>query len=223
LSFRIIYKHLSEETSTEIEDIDTAFEIWNYLKAYYEESDDEKARKYKKRLEELTYKGENVRTYIVSFENLWKSYYKIMVSLDPIFCKDENSIKLGYLRNSFRRYYPNIYERLTYAVVKEESMSVIKQIIQLSLNEKETVVPFAKRNLEEKKYNNQPYNAQPVFKRKCVLCGSTEHMLYQCDMKDSFYNWKKIEKEKRLKRENHEENFNIETQEESSINNNNDF
>ncbi|KAG4091846.1 hypothetical protein H8356DRAFT_1294982 [Neocallimastix lanati (nom. inval.)] len=132
-----------------------------------------------------------------------------MVSLDPIFCKDENSIKLGYLRNSFRRYYPNIYERLTYAVVKEESMSVIKQIIQLSLNEKETVVPFAKRNLEEKKYNNQPYNAQPVFKRKCVLY--------------SFYNWKKIEKEKRLKRENHEENFNVETQEESSINNNNDF
>ena len=48
-------------------------------------------------------------------------------------------------------------------------------------------------------------------------------MLYQCDMKDSFYNWKKIEKEKRLKRENHEEIFNVETQEESSINNNNDF
>ncbi|KAL6597639.1 hypothetical protein U3516DRAFT_671240 [Neocallimastix sp. 'constans'] len=67
---RIIYKHLSEDTWTEIEDIDTAFEIWKYLKAYYEESDDEKARKYKKRLEELTYKGETVRTYIVSFENL---------------------------------------------------------------------------------------------------------------------------------------------------------
>jgi len=42
-------------------------------------------------------------------------------------------------------------------------------------------------------------------------------------VKDSFYNWKKIEKEKRLKRENYEENFIIETHEDSSINNNNDF
>ena len=123
-----------------------------------------------------------------------------MVGVDPILCKDENSIKLGYLRKSFRQYYPNIYERLTYAVVKEESMSVIKQIIQLSLNEKETVVPFTKRNSEDKKYNNQPYNTQPVYKRKCILCGSTEHVLYQCDMKDSFYDWKKIEKEKQLKK-----------------------
>jgi len=141
-----------------------------------------------------------INYYIVNFENLWKRYYKIMVGVDPILCKDENSIKLGYLRKSFRQYYPNIYERLTYAVVKEESMSVIKQIIQLSLNEKETVVPFTKRNSEDKKYNNQPYNTQPVYKRKCILCGSTEHVLYQCDMKDSFYDWKKIEKEKQLKK-----------------------
>jgi len=168
-------------------------------------------------------KNLHIKEKMLGLRKFMKCYYKIMVGMDPILCKDENSIKLDYLRNSFRRYYTNIYERLTYAVVKEESMSVIKQIIQLFLNEKETVVPFTKRNSEEKKYNNQPYNAQPVFKRKCVLCGSTEHMLYQCDMKDSFYNWKKIEKEKRLKRENHEENFNIETHEDSSINSNNDF
>ena len=98
----IIYKHLSEKTWTEIEDIDTAFEIWDYLKVYYEESYDEKAKKYKKNLEELTYKGENVRTYIVNFENLCKRYYKIMEGVDPILCKDENSIKLGYLCKSFR-------------------------------------------------------------------------------------------------------------------------
>ena len=77
MSFRIIYKHLSEETSTEIEDIDTAFEIWNYLKAYYEESDDEKARKYKKRLEELTYKGENVRIILLTSKTYGNAIIKL--------------------------------------------------------------------------------------------------------------------------------------------------
>jgi len=74
---RIIYKHLSEKTWTEIEDIDTAFEIWNYLKAYYEESDDEKARKYKKRLEELTYKGENVRIILLTSKTYGNAIIKL--------------------------------------------------------------------------------------------------------------------------------------------------
>ena len=40
---RIIYKHLSEETWTEIEDIDTAFELWDYLKARYSETEEEES------------------------------------------------------------------------------------------------------------------------------------------------------------------------------------
>jgi len=43
---RIIYKHLSEETWMKVEDIDTAYELWEYLKIYYCETDEEKARKY---------------------------------------------------------------------------------------------------------------------------------------------------------------------------------
>jgi len=43
-------------------------------------------------------------------------------------------------------------------------------------------------------------------------------------MKELFYNWKKCEKEKLIEKEKKEEdNYNIETNKEYPINNNNDF
>ena len=47
---RIIYKHLSEVTWEKVEDIDTAYELWEYLKVYYCETDDKKIKKNTKRL-----------------------------------------------------------------------------------------------------------------------------------------------------------------------------
>ncbi|KAG4083719.1 hypothetical protein H8356DRAFT_1328780 [Neocallimastix lanati (nom. inval.)] len=77
-------------------------------------------------------------------------------------------------------------------------MSVVKQIIELSLKEKETEKLKIKRNLEGRKY----YSA--FF--------------------ELFYNWKKCEKEKLIEKEKKEEdNYNIETNKEYPINNNNDF
>jgi len=46
---RIIYKHLSEVTWEKVEDIDTAYELWEYLKVYYCETDEEKIKKKKKK------------------------------------------------------------------------------------------------------------------------------------------------------------------------------
>ncbi|OUM61344.1 hypothetical protein PIROE2DRAFT_12685 [Piromyces sp. E2] len=50
---RIIYKHLNEQTWEKVEDIDTAYELWSYLKVYYCETDEEKIKNNEKILEEL--------------------------------------------------------------------------------------------------------------------------------------------------------------------------
>jgi len=135
---RIIYRHLSEETWEKVEDIDTAYELWEYLKVYYCKTDEEKLKKYKRNLEELEYKGEEIRLFIADFENLWNRFVKVATSVDPLSNNTKNSNKLYYLRKNFKVNYPKIYERLTYSVVKEEDISIIKQIIELSLKNKET-------------------------------------------------------------------------------------
>ena len=146
-----------------------------------------------------------------------------MLKINPLFDKIESNNKLYYLRMSFKQYYPSIYERLTYAVVKDEEMNIIKQIIELSLREKETNTLNTKKNLGEIRSNNQPYDAQPLYKKRCLLYGSTEHVLYQCNMKDSFFNWKKNEKKKmnEKERKKEEENYNVEVNVEGSNDNNN--
>jgi len=53
-----------------------------------------------------------------------------MLKINPLFDKIESNNKLYYLRMSFKQYYPSIYERLTYAVVKDEEVNIIKQIIE---------------------------------------------------------------------------------------------
>jgi len=224
---RIIYKHLNEETWEKVEDIDSAYELWKYLKVYYCESDEEKMYKYKRNLEKLEYKGEEIRLFIADFDNLWNRYVKVVSNIDPLSKLTKQSNKLCYLRNSFKTYYPNIYERLTYAVVKEEDMTVIKQIIDLSLKEKETINIKSNEQKREPKHHTTHYDAQPVLKRKCLLCGSTEHLLYQCSMKDSFNNWKKTEQNKLKDKEDEKpfsfkENYNVET-EEKVANDNNSF
>ena len=90
----------------------------------------------------------------------------VMLKINPLFDKIESNNKLYYLRMSFKQYYPSIYERLTYAVVKDEEMNIIKQIIELSLREKETNTLNTKKNLGEIRSNNQPYDAQPLYKKK---------------------------------------------------------
>jgi len=225
---RIIYKHLSEKTWEKVEDIDTAYELWKYLKTYYCETDEEKSKKYKRDLEELVYKGEELRLFIADFENLWNRYVKVASRKDPLGNETKDSNKLYYFRKSFRTYYPEIYERLTYSVVKEEDMSIIKQIIELSLKDKET--NNSKNGEQEKKLKhfNSEYNAQPVqptYKKKCLLCGSTDHLIYDCNLRDSFYNWKRTEqnKQNKLKEKdsNINENYNVES--ESSPTNNDSF
>ena len=89
-----------------------------------------------------------------------------MLKINPLFDKIESNNKLYYLRMSFKQYYPSVYERLTYAVVKDEEMNIIKQIIELSLREKETNTLNTKKNLGEIRSNNQPYDAQPLYKKK---------------------------------------------------------
>eukprot|EP00833_Pecoramyces_ruminatium_P000871 jgi/Orpsp1_1/1174903/evm.model.c7180000051892.1 len=42
---RIIYKHLNEPMWEKVGDIDTAYELWNYLKAYDNDEEDEKPKK----------------------------------------------------------------------------------------------------------------------------------------------------------------------------------
>ncbi|KAG4090408.1 hypothetical protein H8356DRAFT_1295674 [Neocallimastix lanati (nom. inval.)] len=128
-----------------------------------------------------------------------------MLKINPLFDKIESNNKLYYLRMSFKQYYPSIYERLTYAVVKDEEVNIIKQIIEFYYLEEETNTLNTKKNLREIRSNNQPYDAQPLYKKRCLLCGSTEHVLYQCNMKDSFFNWKKNEKEKLKEKERRRE------------------
>ncbi|KAG4093995.1 hypothetical protein H8356DRAFT_1080979 [Neocallimastix lanati (nom. inval.)] len=179
-AIRIIYKHLNEVTWEKVEDIDTAYELWEYLKA----------------LEELVYKGEDVRLFIVDFENLWNKYVKAVKSVDSLNKEIKQSNKLYYLRNSFKQYYPNIYERLTYAVVKEEDMTVIKQMIELSLNEKKTNNIKNEKNKQKIKHFNPHYDAQPVYRKKCHLCGSIDHLINQYSLRNSFTNWKRTEQVK---------------------------
>ena len=40
---RIIYLHISEDTWENVDDIDTAFELWDYLKARYSETEEEES------------------------------------------------------------------------------------------------------------------------------------------------------------------------------------
>ena len=234
---RIIYKHLSEKTWTKVEDIDTAYELWKFLKVYYCETDEEKIKKYKKNLEELEYNGEEIRLFIADFENLWNKYEKAVSNIDPLSKATKNTNKLYYLRKSFKKNYSDIYERLTYSVVKEEDISIMKQIIELSLKERE-INKFSNEEQKQKVnhfnhyYNAEPaykrnYNTEPVYKKKCLLCGSTEHLINQCIMKDSFNNWRKTEQEKLKGKEigkiyNTEENYNIEANE-GNVNENNSF
>ena len=49
---------------------------------------------------------------------------------------DERDLRIKIFRVEIN--YPDIYKRLTYSVVKEKDMSFIKQIIELSLKDKET-------------------------------------------------------------------------------------
>ncbi|OUM70115.1 hypothetical protein PIROE2DRAFT_1796 [Piromyces sp. E2] len=193
---RIIYKHLNEQTWEKVEDIDTAYELWSYLK---------------KILEELVYNGEELRIFIADFENLWNKYSKSVRKVEPLSSKHKKSEKLYYFRNSFKVNYPEIYERLTYSVAKEEDIKVMKQIIELTIKDKQN------NDIKENKpkVNKHYYDAQPINKRKCFLCGSSEHILNQCNMRDSFNNWKRTEqiklKEKEDKGFNINENYNIET------------
>jgi len=189
---RIIYKHLNEETWEIVEDIDTAYDLWKCLKAYYCETDEEKMNNFKKYFDELQYNGEELRIFIAHFENLWNKYSKAVDKLEPLSSKNKKSEKLSYLRNSFKKSYPDVYEGLTYAVIREEDISVIKKIIELTLKDKQT----NNINTSKPKFTNHPFNAQPVYKKKCLLCGSTDHIINQCSMRDSFYNWKKIEQSK---------------------------
>eukprot|EP00833_Pecoramyces_ruminatium_P016787 jgi/Orpsp1_1/1190819/evm.model.d7180000081403.1 len=213
---RIIYKHLSESTWEKVEDIDTAYELWNYLKIYYYETDEEKMKKYKRNLEELKYNGEELKIFIADFENLWNNYSKSVTKLDPFSSKNNKSEKLYYFRNTFKENYPDIYERLTYPVVKEEDITVMKQIIELTLRDKETKNRVTiNENKSKTKPTNLLYDAQPVYKKKCFLCGSFDHLVSQCSMKDSFNNWKKIELTKLKEKEkgfNIKENYNVETE-----------
>jgi len=48
---RIIYEHLSEETWSKVEYINTTSELWDFLKVYYRETDEEKERNLKRSLE----------------------------------------------------------------------------------------------------------------------------------------------------------------------------
>jgi len=228
---RIIYKHLSEETWEKVEDIDTAYELWKYLEVYYCETNEEKLRKYKRNLEELEYKGEEIRLFIADFENLWNRFVKIATSIDPLSNKTKDSNKLYYLRNSFKVNYPNIYERLTYSVVKEENMSIIKQIIELSLKDKETSISKNYEQDKKPKLFSPYYNAQPVqpvqstYKKRCLLCGSFDHFINQCSLKESFNNWKKSEQSKLKEKEEEKsysfkENYNVETEDKTTDDNN---
>jgi len=161
--------------------------------------------------------------FIVDFENLWNKYVKAVKSVDSLNKEIKQSNKLYYLRNSFKQYYPNIYERLTYAVVKEEDMTVIKQMIELSLNEKKTNDIKNEKNKQEIKHFNPHYDAQPVYRKKCNLCGSIDHLINQCSLRDSYNNWKRTEQEKLKEKEksfNIEENYNVDTNEENPSNNN---
>jgi len=101
--------------------------------------------------------------FIVDYENLWNKYVKAVKSVDPLNKETKQSNKLYYLRNSFKQHYQNIYERLTYAVVKEEDMIVIKQMIDLSLNEKKTNDIKNEKNKLEIKHFISHYDAQPVY------------------------------------------------------------
>jgi len=61
---------------------------------------------------------------------------------------------------------------------------------------------------------NIQYDAQSIHKRKCFLCGSYDHLVSQCSIKDSFNNWRKFEQNKLKEKEkdfNINENYNIET------------
>ena len=110
---RIIYKHLNEETWEKVEDIDTIYELWNYLKVYYCEIDEEKMKKYKKSLEKLNYNGEELRIFIADFENFWNKYSKSITNIKPFGTKNKKSENLYYLRKSFKANYLDIYERPT--------------------------------------------------------------------------------------------------------------
>ncbi|OUM61343.1 hypothetical protein PIROE2DRAFT_12684, partial [Piromyces sp. E2] len=156
------------------------------------------------------YNGEEIRIFIADFENLWNKYSKSVRKVEPLRSKHEKSEKLYYLRNSFKENYPEIYERLTYPVAKEEYITVMKQIIELTLKDKQ------KNDIKENKPKviKHHYDAQPVNKRKCFLCGSFDHILNQCNMRDSFNNWKRTEQIKLKEKEDKgfiNENYNIET------------
>jgi len=95
------------------------------------------------------------------------------------------------------------------------------------LKEKETNNTKSREQKREPKHLTTHYDAQPVFKRKCLLCGSTEHLLSQCSMKDSFNNWKESEQSKLKDKEDEKlfsfkEKYNAET-EEKIANDNNSF
>ena len=223
---RIIYKHLDEQTWEKVEDIDTAYELWKYLEVYYCETDEEKMKKYKKNLEELKYNGEEIRLFIADFENLWNKYYKSVTNVEPFSSMNKKSDKLYYLRNSFKISYPDIYERLFYPVVKEEDITVIKKIIELTLKDKEVNNTVTNNEIKtEPKPTNRQYIAQPIFKRKCHLCGSTDHLLSQCSMRDSYENWRRNEQFKLKEKEKDfsiKENYNAEN-EVNDVTNNNSF
>jgi len=100
--------------------------------------DIEKMKKYKRNLEELKYNGEELRIFIADFENLWNKYSKSVANVEPLSSKNSKYEKLYYFRNSFKANYPDIYETLAYSVAKEDDITVIKKIIELTLKDKQT-------------------------------------------------------------------------------------
>jgi len=53
----------------------------------------------------------------------------------------------------------------------------------------------------KERYKIRLFNAQLVYKRRWLLCGSTEYFINQCNMWNLFKNWKKVIQEKLKEKE----------------------